>query len=49
MKKLDFYLVPAFGEFAQDLVAAGVVEVTLGADHVQGTPMTHNSYQVSQY
>ncbi len=34
---------PAFGEFAQDLVAAGVVEVTLGADHVQGTPMTNNS------
>jgi hypothetical protein len=32
---------PAFGEFAQDLVAAGVVEVTLGADHVQGTPITH--------
>ena len=31
-------VLPAVGEFAEYLVAAGVVEVTLGADHIQGTP-----------
>jgi len=37
-KKLGNDLLPAVSEFAEDLVAAGVVEVTLGADHVQGAP-----------
>jgi hypothetical protein len=31
-------VLPAISKFAQDFIAAGVVEVALGADHIQSPP-----------
>ena len=43
MRRDSTDVLPAVGEFAEYLVAAGVVEVTLGADHIQGTPVIQHT------